>query len=168
MYLWRLKWEAYLLYYIAQCNIYVQLLLHGEIAENCTVLYYKYMQKNNIIIGLNIKKFRQLKGYSQEALALESGLSQGYINQLENAKRNYTQKSIERIASALSISVGELFKIEDSGLDNREKKPPRSIKNSVYKKDLSLLLKGLPDHIIEHYLSLLRLEKELLKRPNKS
>jgi len=26
-------------------------------------------------------------------------------NQLENGKRNYTQKSIERIAGALSISV---------------------------------------------------------------
>jgi len=126
------------------------------------------MQKNNIIIGFNIKKFRQLKGYSQEALALESGLSQGYINQLENGKRNYTQKSMERIASALSISVGEFFKVEDSNLADSKKNPLRSIKKSVYKKELSLLLKGLPDHIIEHYLSLLRLEKELLKRPNKS
>lgn len=122
------------------------------------------MQKNNITIGLNIKKFRQLKGYSQEALALESGLSQGYINQLENGKRNYTQKSMERIAGALSISVGEFFKDDDSNLVDHKKNPPQSIKKSVYKKELSLLLKGLPDHIIEHYMTLLKLEKELLKK----
>jgi transcriptional regulator with XRE-family HTH domain len=97
---------------------------------------------------------------------LESGLSQGYINQLENGKRNYTQKSIERIAEALSISVAEFFQGEDSNTADRNS--PRSIKTSAYKKEISSLLKGLPDHIIEHYISLLTIEKELLKRTKKS
>lgn len=126
------------------------------------------MQRNYVTVGFNIKKFRQQKGYSQETLALESGLSQGYINQLENGKRSYTQKSIERIAKALSISVIEFFKIEDFNLNGRKNNPTRSINKSDYKKELSSLLKGLPDHIIEHYISLLRLEKELLKKANES
>ena len=53
-------------------------------------------------------------GLTQEEIALESGLSQGYINQLESGKRRYTQKSLELIADALSIPVVELFKEEET------------------------------------------------------
>jgi transcriptional regulator with XRE-family HTH domain len=125
------------------------------------------MQKINVTVGSNIKKFRQLKGYSQEALALESGLSQGYINQLENGKRKYTQKSIERIARALSMSVVDFFHVDDADLLGRKKNRPQSIKKSSYRKELSMLLKGLPDYIIEHYLTLLKIEKDIWKEKNK-
>jgi len=46
---------------------------------------------------------------TQEALALESGLSQAYINQLENGKRLYTQKSLELIAQALATPMAQFF-----------------------------------------------------------
>ena len=54
-----------------------------------------------------------MEGITQEELALESGLSQGYINQLENGKRRYTQKCLELIAEALSVHMVELFKEEE-------------------------------------------------------
>ena len=67
------------------------------------------MKRKNIV-GNNIRIIRIKKGLTQEALALESGLSQGYINQLENGKRLYTQKSLEMIAESLSTSVINFFK----------------------------------------------------------
>ena len=55
-------------------------------------------------------KFRLKAGITQEELALRSGLSQGYINQLELGMRNYTQKSLELITVALSAPLIEFFK----------------------------------------------------------
>lgn len=127
------------------------------------------MKKINVV-GNNIKGFRENERITQEELALKSGLSQGYINQLENGKRRYTQKTLELIAASLSVPIIEFFKEKD------ERQTASKIedfeipvaKEKAYKKDFTRLLKGLPDHIIEHYLSLLRLEKELLKKTNKS
>ncbi len=120
------------------------------------------MKRKNIV-GNNIRTIRTRKGLTQEALALESGLSQGYINQLENGKRLYTQKSLEMIAEALSTPMINFFREEgtkEAGQKNQErdladKKP--------YKKELLSLLNGMPDHIIEHYVTLVKLEKQLLK-----
>ena len=122
------------------------------------------------VVGNNIKRFRENEGITQEGLALKSGLSQGYINQLENGKRRYTQKTLELIAESLSVSVIELFKEDDKKLTTgkTENVEIQNTKKKTYKKNFPNLLNGLPDHIMEHYISLLRLEKELLKRTNKS
>lgn len=67
------------------------------------------MQKKNLV-GSNVRTCRIKAGTTQEELALKSDLSQGYSNQLENGKRNYTQKSLELIATALSVTIIDLFK----------------------------------------------------------
>jgi len=127
------------------------------------------MKKMNVV-GNNIKRFRENEGITQEELALKSGLSQGYINQLENGKRRYTQKTLEFIADSLSVPVIELFTEDNKKLTTRKIQDIeiQKVKKKKYKKDFPGLLNGLPDHIIEHYITLLRLEKELLKRTNKS
>ena len=122
------------------------------------------MKRKNII-GENIRRLRQEIGLTQEELALKSGLSQGYINQLESGKRRYTQKSLEIIADALSVSIIEFFRNEDERgeLPMVAEKTERYKKKSPDKREFLALLKGLPDHVVEHYLSLLRLERELWK-----
>jgi len=50
------------------------------------------MKRGNTV-GNNIRRVRLRRGFTQEQLALESGLSQGYIHQLESGKRRYTQKN---------------------------------------------------------------------------
>jgi transcriptional regulator with XRE-family HTH domain len=115
--------------------------------------------KTKNIVGDNIRTIRTLKELTQEALALESGLSQGYINQLENGRRLYTQKSLEMIAEALSTPVITFFKEEDS--PKNQERDQADKKN--YKKELLSLLNGMPNHIIEHYVTLVKLEKQILK-----
>ena len=120
------------------------------------------MKRKNIV-GSNIRTIRTRKGMTQESLALESGLSQGYINQLENGSRLYTQKSLEMIAEALSTPMVNFFKEEDvkqAGTENHRKD---HADKKHYKKELLSLLNGMPDHIIEHYVTLVKLEKHLLK-----
>ncbi|MBI3584152.1 MAG: helix-turn-helix transcriptional regulator [Nitrospinae bacterium] len=118
--------------------------------------------KGKNIVGNNIRKLRINACFTQEELALRSGLSQGYINQLESGKRRFTQKTLELIAEALSIPITELFREGEI-----PKTPVIAKKNGNYgkkrpdKKEFLCLLKELPDHIAEHYLILLRLEREL-------
>ena len=116
-------------------------------------------------IGDNIRKLRLKAGLTQEEIALKSGLSQGYINQLESGKRKFTQKSLELIAEALSIPMIELFREEETqrpptvveGIERYRKKRPD-------KKEFLALLNELPEHVVEHYFTLLRLEKEILRK----
>ena len=118
--------------------------------------------KNNSV-GDNMRKLRMQSGLTQENVALKSGLSQGYINQLESGKRRYTQKSLDLIAKALSVPVAELFKDEALQTITAGEKVARFEKKRPDKKEFLALLKELPEHIVEHYLTLLKLERDLLK-----
>ncbi len=104
-------------------------------------------------------------GITQEELALRSALSQGYINQLENGNRNYTQKSLDLIAKSLSVPVIEFFKMEgkEQTLKVAEKVVEYKDKRS-YKKEFTALLKDLPERIIDHYITLMKLERELINK----
>ncbi|MEP9412444.1 MAG: helix-turn-helix transcriptional regulator [Candidatus Brocadia sp.] len=121
------------------------------------------MEKKNVV-GSNIRKFRIKSGITQEELALMSGLSQGYINQLESGKRNYTQKSLELIAGALSKPVLEFFRDENEEVLLISEKESGYLKKKSYKKEFIQILNDLPEHIIEHYLTLLKLEREILMK----
>lgn len=60
-------------------------------------------------VGQRIRNYRTHRGLSQEKLAELSGCHPTYIGQLERGEKNATIESIERIASALDISLSKLF-----------------------------------------------------------
>lgn len=61
-------------------------------------------------VGLNIRKYREKKGWSQEQLALESDLHRAYIGQIERGEKNIGIKNLDIITKALNINVSELLK----------------------------------------------------------
>ena len=61
------------------------------------------------IVGQRIRSYRTTLGYSQEKLAELAGCHPSYIGQLERGEKNASLESIARIASALDISLSELF-----------------------------------------------------------
>ena len=66
---------------------------------------------NNDIIGKNIRKFRELKGYSQEYMANEMELTQASYAKLES---NSTKISVERlftIAKLLETDVADILEL---------------------------------------------------------
>jgi len=66
------------------------------------------------LIGWNFKRLRLTLGLSQEELALRLGtIDQAYISQLEAGERNPTGRTIFRLATALGVSVGELFRVDN-------------------------------------------------------
>lgn len=71
------------------------------------------------IIGQRIRNYRTQKGLSQEKLAEFAGCHPTYIGQLERGEKNATLESVEKIASAMDISLSELFdKFGKSGGNN--------------------------------------------------
>ena len=71
------------------------------------------------IIGQRIRNYRTQKGLSHEKLAELAGCHPTYIGQLERGEKNATLESVEKIASAMDISLSELFdKLGKSGGNN--------------------------------------------------
>lgn len=122
------------------------------------------MKKRNFT-GDNIRRIRTEAGFTQEELALKSGLSQGYINQLENGKRKFTQKSLELISKALAVPIIEFFRGEEGFAVPMVKEEEAEYRKKLPQvKEIAGLLKKLPPHIIEHYIALLKTEVELNKK----
>ena len=123
------------------------------------------MRRRRNIVGDNVRKLRMKTSLTQEELALRSGLSQGYINQLEHGKRNYTQKSLEQIAAALFVPLKVFFEEETAVASVSVSEMPTAYRRKrVDKKEFLAVLKDLPDHIVDHYFTLLKLERDLMKK----
>lgn len=60
-------------------------------------------------IGRRVRNYRIEKGLSQEKLAELSGCHPTYIGQVERGEKNATLESIEKIASAMNVSLAQLF-----------------------------------------------------------
>jgi len=60
--------------------------------------------------GESVRKYRKIKGISQEKLAELSGLHRTYISSLERGKRSISLKNIQKIAEALNVDIDLLFK----------------------------------------------------------
>ena len=135
-------------------------LLPGVFDRFITPCYKLPVRKN--IVGNNVRIIRERLGITQEELALRSGLTQGYINFLENGKRGYSERSLEKIANALGIQILELF-------EEKTKEEPTIVAEQplVYGKRKRLydtiinLLEKLPTPVIDHYRILLKAEVEM-------
>ncbi len=71
------------------------------------------------IIGQRIRSYRIKLNISQEKLAELAGCHPTYIGQIERGEKNATLESIEKIASALNVSLSKLF--EKIGPDDAAK-----------------------------------------------
>ena len=71
----------------------------------------KKIEQKDILLffGQNVKKYRVLKGLSQEKLAEMTDLHRTYIGMIERAEKNITLVNIYKIARALNMEISMLF-----------------------------------------------------------
>lgn len=62
--------------------------------------------------GKRIVTLRKAKGWSQEKLALESGIARSYMGDVERGQRNIALVNICRLADALEIPLSKLMAFE--------------------------------------------------------
>ena len=67
------------------------------------------MAEINKRVGLNIKKYRKKKGWTQEQLAFEANLHRAYIGQIERGEKNIGLINLEKIAKAFSVALKEII-----------------------------------------------------------
>lgn len=61
------------------------------------------------VLAIRIRELRLEKGWSQEHLADVCELHRTYIGDIERRRRNVSIDNIEKIASALKVSITELL-----------------------------------------------------------
>jgi len=64
------------------------------------------------LFGRRLVELRKAKGWSQEALALESGIARSYLGGVERGQRNIALVNICRLAEALETSPDDLLKFK--------------------------------------------------------
>ena len=69
-------------------------------------------------IGENIRKVRDLKGFSQHALAESIGLSQKQLSRMETNQVSPTLDTLEKICDALGITLKNLLQFNEDLIFN--------------------------------------------------
>lgn len=69
------------------------------------------MTKEPILLkfGKNVQEYRKSQSLSQEQLAELAGVHRTYIGMIERAEKNITLCNIEKIATALKVSISKLL-----------------------------------------------------------
>ena len=73
-------------------------------------------KRNGILaaLGLNLRRARETKRFTQEKLAEKAGLDPTYISGIKRGLRNPGIKNVARLAKALGLTTAELCKGVDA------------------------------------------------------
>ena len=71
--------------------------------------YEKSDRKLLRAVGLRIRSLRESRGWSQDEFAYRCELHRTYVGGIERGERNVALLNLHRIASALGLSLAELF-----------------------------------------------------------
>jgi len=71
----------------------------------------------NFDVGERLKELRQSRAMSQEQLAHIANITPAYLGQVERGTKNVTVRTLEKICSALNVSLAEFF---DTAKNNNE------------------------------------------------
>ena len=66
--------------------------------------------RTRVLFGKRVRELRMKRKWSQEKLAEESGLHTTYLSGIERGRRNVGMENIVKLARALKVDVGKLFK----------------------------------------------------------
>ena len=84
------------------------------------------------LISNNIKRYRSLQNISQLTLALNTGLTHNFINDIENCKKGVSAKTLAKLSVALNVEPYQIFLPKDMP-DNKVLIYVKDIGDSVQK-----------------------------------
>ena len=85
------------------------------------------------VLAHNLRRYRALRGLSQEELAHRADIDRTYISSLERQQYGATIDVVEKLADVLEVSVSDLLKPEDesSGSSPDKRSPARWSRRGV-------------------------------------
>ncbi|WP_433942309.1 helix-turn-helix domain-containing protein [Brevundimonas diminuta] len=60
-------------------------------------------------LAVRVKALRLAKGWSQEELAHQAGMHRTFVSQIERATKTSSIVTVEKVARAFDITIGELL-----------------------------------------------------------
>jgi transcriptional regulator with XRE-family HTH domain len=82
-------------------------------------------------IGQKIKRIREIRGFKQDVLALELGLSQQMISNIEDSAE-VDEKTLVKISNVLGVSIAAILAYNDEALIHHLKNLDANIKLHDY------------------------------------
>jgi len=73
------------------------------------------------LFGKRLVELRRAKGWSQEKLALESGLARSYVGGIERGQRNIAPYNICVLAETLNVEPSDMLAFESAHGKHRRK-----------------------------------------------
>ena len=67
------------------------------------------------MVGENLKRIRQKRGFTLRAIAESIGTSIGYIHELEIGSKTPSLAMLQKLAAALNVTPNELLGVETQG-----------------------------------------------------
>ena len=61
------------------------------------------------LVSKNIKRLRALRNISQLSLAIDTGLTHNFINDIENCKKGFSAKTLAKLSIALKAEPHQFF-----------------------------------------------------------
>jgi len=95
------------------------------------------------LLSNNLKRLRSLQNLSQLNLALNCGLTQNFINDIENCKKGISAKSLAKLSIALNAEPYQFYLPE--GTSNSE--------ITFYVKDFNDSLQKMVNELTQHYIT---------------
>jgi transcriptional regulator with XRE-family HTH domain len=95
------------------------------------------------LISSNIKRLRSLQNVSQLGLALSTGLTHNFINDIENCKKGVSAKTLAKLSVALQVEPYQFFLPENSNNNDM----------MIYVKDFNDSLQKVVAELTQQYLS---------------
>jgi len=65
-------------------------------------------------VGIRIRRLRNVRGLSLAEVSARSGLSAGFLSQIERGISSASIRALARIAEALEAAIGDIFQLNDS------------------------------------------------------
>ncbi|MDP9052152.1 MAG: helix-turn-helix domain-containing protein [Acidobacteriota bacterium] len=88
-------------------------------------------------VGDRIREIREAKRLTQDQLAERTGISKGFLSDVENSKRNVSSEYLLRIANALGASIDYLLRGTVSVVAREAITIPPELSEAAEKLDLS-------------------------------
>ncbi|MNW54880.1 HTH-type transcriptional regulator SinR [compost metagenome] len=106
------------------------------------------------LVGERIRSLRKQKGLTQEALSEKADIHYSYISGIENADRNISLETLEKIINALDVVPLEIFQFHELDFSGVQ---------ADKKVALDALSSLLAERNTEEVLTILRVSKEIIK-----
>jgi transcriptional regulator with XRE-family HTH domain len=87
------------------------------------------------VLGMNVRRWREERELTQEALAERAALDPTYISGIERGMRNPSVLSVVRIARALGVTTSQLMEKVDDYNNTPHSEPVRAEQKEIYRKN---------------------------------